>query len=90
MCLLTVGKPSASFFQLAISSLSPAVEPSEIAMIGDDSAQDVGPLVAQVGLQRILVRTGKYREGDEDKVEPAVDLCADSFADAVEYILERR
>lgn len=85
-----VGKPSASFYQLAISSLSPAVEPHEIGMIGDDREQDVGPMVAKLGLKRFLVKTGKYREGDEDKVDPPVDWCGEDFAAAVDWILQSR
>lgn len=83
-----MGKPTASFYQLAIDSLSPAVQPEEIGMIGDDATQDVGPAVAALGLRRSLVRTGKYREGDENKVEPAVDWCGESFAVAIDYILQ--
>lgn len=58
-------------------------------MVGDDAAQDVGPAVAELGLKRFLVNTGKYRQGDERKVDPPVDWCGESFASAVDYILSR-
>jgi len=59
-------------------------------MIGDDATQDVGPAVAELGLKRFLVQTGKYRQGDEAKVVPSADWCGGSFATAVDYILEGR
>ena len=36
-------------------------------MVGDDAMADVDGALA-AGLQGILVRTGKYRSGDEDKI----------------------
>ncbi|GAA5921802.1 hypothetical protein JCM3775_001829 [Rhodotorula graminis] len=66
----TVGKPSHAFFQLALDSLaSHGLENSQIGMIGDDAVQDVGPAVAALGFRRFLVQTGKYRAGDEDRLE---------------------
>ena len=41
----------------------------DVAMVGDDAEMDVcGALAA--GLHGVLVRTGKYRPGDEAKVMP--------------------
>ena len=88
--LLPVGKPTASFYQLAIDSLDPSVPHDQIGMIGDDMTQDVGPVVATLGLKRFLVKTGKYRDGDEGKVDPPVDWCGESFAVAVDHTLEGR
>ncbi len=39
-------------------------------MVGDDAEFDVAASVA-LGMQGILVRTGKYRAGDEERVTPA-------------------
>ena len=50
-------------------------------MIGDDAEADVGGAI-RAGLAGILVRTGKYRPGDESKVAPT--LVADDLAQAVE------
>lgn len=57
--------------------------------IGDDVQQDVGPAVAALGLRRYLVRTGKYRSGDEEKCEGGrPEWCGKDFAGAVESILQ--
>ena len=59
---VVLGKPSPEFFGAACRSI--AVEPTRVVMIGDDIRADViGALDA--GLQAALVRTGKYRAGDE-------------------------
>ena len=42
---------------------------SRCLQIGDDAVQDVGPAVAALGFRRFLVQTGKYRAGDEDRLE---------------------
>ncbi|MCD8523465.1 MAG: TIGR01458 family HAD-type hydrolase [Saccharospirillaceae bacterium] len=60
---LVMGKPAASFFQQALVALNVAAE--HTLMIGDDRIGDV--LGAQAcGIHGALVRTGKYRPGDED------------------------
>ncbi|GAA5895221.1 hypothetical protein JCM8208_005940 [Rhodotorula glutinis] len=91
-----VGKPSHAFFQLALDSLaSHGLDDAQIGMIGDDSFQDVGPAVAALGFRRFLVRTGKYRDGDEDRLEKGEgnQRCArpewvgKDFAAAVEAVL---
>lgn len=59
-----LGKPSKEFYLLACQSLG--VTPSECVMIGDDIEGDVhGAQLA--GLQGILVKTGKFYEGDLQK-----------------------
>jgi HAD superfamily hydrolase (TIGR01458 family) len=59
---LIMGKPSAAFFAQVVQSLD--VPAAQCLMIGDDHEADVqGALDA--GLQAALVRTGKYRPGDE-------------------------
>ncbi|XP_045922749.1 haloacid dehalogenase-like hydrolase domain-containing protein 2 isoform X4 [Micropterus dolomieu] len=60
--------------------------PVEAVMIGDDARDDVGG-AQNTGMLGILVRTGKYREGDENKINPPPHLTCDSFPDAVEHIL---
>ena len=60
---LVMGKPAASFFQQALAALNVTAE--QTLMIGDDRIGDV--LGAQAcGIHGALVRTGKYRPGDED------------------------
>jgi HAD superfamily hydrolase (TIGR01458 family) len=61
-----VGKPAPEFFKLVIESTG--IEPAQALMVGDDVFGDVqGALNA--GIPACLVRTGKYRRGDENKVE---------------------
>lgn len=56
---VVIGKPAPAFFQMALDSLG--VEPEQAAIIGDDIESDIGGGQA-VGLQGILVKTGKYRD----------------------------
>ncbi|KAJ8286791.1 hypothetical protein GJAV_G00043320 [Gymnothorax javanicus] len=81
-----VGKPEKTFFLEALRDLN--CKPEEAIMIGDDARDDVGG--AQIaGLRGILVKTGKYRAGDENKISPLpLATCAD-FPQAVDYILEQ-
>lgn len=61
-----IGKPSAGFFESALAGMG--LEASQILMVGDDAEADVlGAMDA--GLQGALVRTGKYRPGDEDRLK---------------------
>jgi len=59
-------------------------------MVGDDVTQDInGATSAGIG-HAILVRTGKYLSGDEDKLAPTLKcttLVLDSIVEAVDYIL---
>ncbi len=79
-----IGKPSREFFSAAVDSTG--CQMSEVIMIGDDVMADVvGALDA--GLQAILVRTGKYRNGDEEQLQGRGHCVADITA-AVALILE--
>lgn len=56
---LVVGKPSPSFFELALHELG--LPAADVAVIGDDIDADVGG--AQLaGMTGVLVKTGKYRD----------------------------
>ena len=80
-----VGKPSKGFFQAVVESLG--VEASDCVMIGDDIRDDCGGAL-DAGLKAILVRTGKYRAGDEARYgDIRLDGTFDCFADAVDHIL---
>ncbi|BEJ12785.1 hypothetical protein CspHIS471_0212450 [Cutaneotrichosporon sp. HIS471] len=83
-----VGKPTRAFFELALARLREmeAVEDGEVAIVGDDVDNDLGGGARELGLQRILVRTGKYRPGAEAGSHPP-DGVYDSFADYVDAIL---
>jgi HAD superfamily hydrolase (TIGR01458 family) len=78
-----VGKPSDSFFRLALSELG--VRADRAAMVGDDVEADVGGAM-DAGLAGILVRTGKYREDLVRKsgIEPTATV--DSIADVPDLL----
>ena len=81
---VVLGKPAPAFFQTAVASLG--LQAEDVVMIGDDFETDVeGALTS--GLQAILVRTGKYREGDEQRIgRPGARVCED-LAAATDLIL---
>lgn len=78
------GKPSSDFFGAAVEDLGyPA---SNIIMIGDDAEADVEGAIS-AGLMGVLVRTGKYRPGDESKLPSAPGLVAENLEEAAQWIL---
>jgi phospholysine phosphohistidine inorganic pyrophosphate phosphatase len=80
-----IGKPNPNYFLSALKSLN--LEPSEVAMIGDDVESDVGGAQA-VGLAGILVRTGKYRPANESHPSVKPDAVVDNLAAAVKLFLD--
>lgn len=82
-----VGKPDAAFFLSAIPGFLSTHKLNEIVMIGDDVKDDVLGAM-KTGLSAILVRTGKYKTGDEDKIERQPTFIANDIVEAVSYILE--
>lgn len=81
---VVLGKPSPDFFQAAVNSLD--LPPQDVVMVGDDAEMDVCGALA-TGLRGALVRTGKYRHGDETKVEPHGGRVFDDLDAVVDYIL---
>lgn len=73
-----VGKPSRAFFMAAAVSLG--VPQERIIVVGDDVSTDIAGAQA-AGLRGVLVRTGKYRPGDEATVAPAPEAVVGSVAD---------
>lgn len=71
---IAMGKPGASFFQQAIATLG--LPPERITLIGDDVHSDILGADA-VGLQTILVQTGKYQAGDENRATKTTRLAKD-------------
>jgi HAD superfamily hydrolase (TIGR01450 family) len=78
-----VGKPSPLFFAAALEGLD--VRPSEAVMVGDDAEADAGGAIA-AGLAGWLVRTGKYRPGDESRAAPWPECVLDSVAELPEAL----
>ncbi|KDR71145.1 hypothetical protein GALMADRAFT_254365 [Galerina marginata CBS 339.88] len=88
-----VGKPTKDFFQMVINDFGGQIPKQNIngsgriAMIGDDVESDLGGGALELGLWRILVKTGKYRTGDEKRaglVPP--DEVFESFAGFVDSL----
>ncbi|MBN3319296.1 HDHD2 protein, partial [Atractosteus spatula] len=80
-----VGKPERTFFLEAVRNLD--CKPEEAIVIGDDVRDDIGG-AQNSGMMGILVKTGKYRQGDEVKINPPPYLTCDSFLQAVDHILQ--
>ncbi len=79
-----VGKPSSSFFQLALAELELLAE--NVVMVGDDIESDGGG-AKKAGLRGILVKTGKYRRELVERSDVKPDLVLKSVAD-LEHILD--
>ena len=77
-----IGKPSADFFQLAISQLNLPAE--QVVMVGDDIDSDVGG-ARRAGLKGVLVRTGKYRAEYAASSPIVPDGVIDSVADLIDF-----
>ena len=84
---LTLGKPAPAFFAAAVASMN--CSGNEVVMVGDDAEADVaGALRAGIGAA-LLVRTGKYRDGDEARFEPVPTATVDDLASATDWILSQ-
>jgi phospholysine phosphohistidine inorganic pyrophosphate phosphatase len=75
---ILAGKPSREFFEAALASTG--VPAAEAAVVGDDLESDVGGGQA-AGLRGVLVRTGKFREGDLERSRVRPDAVLRSIAD---------
>jgi HAD superfamily hydrolase (TIGR01458 family) len=80
-----IGKPSPEFFHAAVAALN--IPARHVLMVGDDAEADVGGAMA-AGLSGALVRTGKYRAGQEQSLAPPPDLVADDLAAIVKILLK--
>lgn len=78
------GKPAPSFFNAALAELG--IGAAEAVLIGDDLADDIGGAQA-AGIPGILVRTGKYRAGDEAHPDIRPAAVVDDFAAVVDRLL---
>ncbi len=81
---IVLGKPAPMFFALALQGLGCAAE--DAAMIGDDAEADVEGAMA-AGLGGVLVRTGKYRSGDEMRLKKPPTAMAKDLNEAVDLLL---
>ena len=77
------GKPSTEFFHQVLASAS--AQPSQALMVGDDVFGDIEGAI-NAGIPACLVRTGKYRPGDEHRIAGEFKVV-DSVVEAVEIAL---
>lgn len=85
---LVLGKPAPDFFLAAAESMGCTID--EAVMIGDDAEADIaGALTAGVA-QAILVRTGKYLDGDEIRFDPRPTATVSDLSDAADWVLDNR
>lgn len=70
------GKPDRLIFETAVRKLG--FKASEVVMVGDDYASDVNAAIA-AGCHGILVRSGKYRVRDENRLVKEA-MCIDSLS----------
>ena len=87
-----MGKPSRDFFESALlwEEDDIVIPREEVCMIGDDVIGDVmGARDAGIGTA-ILVKTGKYQPGDEEKMDVAAGddfFVKPSIVEAIDFIL---
>lgn len=79
-----IGKPARAFFEAARASLG--TEARDTIMIGDDVEGDIAGALA-AGMAGVLVRTGKFRAGDEDRMPPGPKAVHDDLAAAAAWML---
>ena len=85
---IVLGKPSPDFYAGALASMD--CSPQDAVMVGDDAEADVaGALRARLA-KALLVRTGKYRDGDESRFEPRPTATIADLTAAAAWILEHR
>lgn len=81
---LVVGKPEATFFELATQGLE--CQAHEIAMVGDDLINDIGG-AQKIGYTSFLVKTGKFRAALYQKSKIRPNHLINNIESLREYIL---
>jgi HAD superfamily hydrolase (TIGR01458 family) len=82
---IILGKPSPEFFGSALASMD--CSSAKAVMVGDDAETDVAGALRAGLAHALLVRTGKYRRGDENRFEPAPSETVNDLSAAVDWIL---
>jgi len=83
-----LGKPSPDFFKAALASMDCA--PEDAVMVGDDAESDVSGALKAGLAHAILVRSGKYRDGDEERFDPPPTAVVEDLAAAAAWIIDHR
>ncbi|CEH19416.1 Predicted sugar phosphatase (HAD superfamily) [Ceraceosorus bombacis] len=95
---LVCGKPSRGFFEGALKEMRGGedAQPGERNIVLHqllqkkklaDVSADLGEGAIELGLERILVKTGKYRHGDEDRATKPVFAVHETFAQWVDVLI---
>jgi HAD superfamily hydrolase (TIGR01458 family) len=82
---IVVGKPSREFFASALAQMR--CPPEKAVMVGDDAEVDVSGALRAGLANALLVRTGKYRPGDEQHFKPPATAVVDDIGAATEWII---
>ncbi|MDL2408696.1 TIGR01458 family HAD-type hydrolase [Rhizobium calliandrae] len=85
---VVLGKPSPDFFLSALASMH--CPKTEAVMVGDDAETDVAGALRAGLSSALLVRTGKYRPGDETRFKPQPTALVDDISAAVDWIIATR
>lgn len=83
-----LGKPAPEFFRAALASVDCPLE--EAVMVGDDAEGDIAGALRAGLSAALLVRTGKYRVGDEKRFQPPPTAVVDDIAAATDWVLSDR
>jgi HAD superfamily hydrolase (TIGR01458 family) len=75
-----MGKPSSIIYKIATDDLK--IKPEEIMAIGDDVLTDISG-GKELGIETMLVKTGKYKNGDENIGRP--DNVIGDIREAIKY-----
>ena len=64
---IIIGKPSQIIYSITLKRMG--IEASNVISIGDDGLTDIigGN---EIGMETVMVKTGKYKNGDEEKYKP--------------------
>lgn len=79
----TLGKPSRLMFEAVARQAGVGL--AEMVMVGDDAEFDVAAPMA-LGLSGVLVKTGKYRPGDEDRAQRPPSAILGSIGEIGDWV----
>lgn len=79
----TLGKPSRLMFEAVARQAGVGL--ADMVMVGDDAEFDVAAPMA-LGLSGVLVKTGKYRPGDEDRAAQRPSAIVGSIGEIVDWL----
>ncbi|GAC72368.1 predicted sugar phosphatase [Moesziomyces antarcticus T-34] len=87
---IVCGKPQPAFLQECVAGMigvDESMSDFTNIIVGDDIVADLGQGTWQLGLRRVLVRTGKYRNGDESRGDRVADETHDSLASWIDHFI---